>query len=147
MDDVAFANEDRWPSAMMTVFVMMMLLEPLFMVLEWRRLMIEVSFHGWTMAALIESEYPDHADREHSIEPALIAIDEQGSQDEVMDQEEYQEDAQIAPYHENLLPVEWQIAVASHPHKQAQQWCCEEQTPQHHVGHILVFRLFMHPHY
>jgi hypothetical protein len=56
MDDVAFAYEDRWHSAMMTLIAMMMLLETPFMVLEWWRLMIEVSFHGWTMAALIESE-------------------------------------------------------------------------------------------
>ena len=119
MDDVAFAYEDRWHSAMMTLIAMMMLLETPFMVLEWGRLMVEISFHGRAIGALIEGKEPDHANREHRIEPTIVPIDEQGCEDEVMDQEEQQEDAQIAPYHENLLPVEWQIAVACRAHKKA----------------------------
>ena len=126
MDDVALTDEDWRHITMRARTAVRMLFETPLMVLKGWWLMVKTSFHRWAAAALIEGEEPDHADREHSIEPALVPIDEQGREDEVMDQKEQEKYAQIAPYHKDLLPVERQVTIACRTYKQAQQWRCEE---------------------
>ena len=50
--------------------------------------MIETMGHRGALLALVESEQSDHTDREQDILPALLTVDEQGCQKEVMDQED-----------------------------------------------------------
>ena len=58
------------------------------------------------LLTLVKGEERYHAQGEHPIEPAFVAIDEQGSQDEVVDKEEEQVDRNMAPDDEYLLSVE-----------------------------------------
>ena len=51
-------------------------------------LMIETMGHRRALLALVESEQSDHTDREQDILPALLTVNEQGRQDEVMNQED-----------------------------------------------------------
>ena len=85
MDDVTLADEDGRHFSMRTGIAVRMLFETPFMMFKGWRLMVKVSFHGWLVGTLIESKEPYHAGREHHIEPALVAKDEQGGKDEVMD--------------------------------------------------------------
>ena len=67
--------------------ILKMFWEILTMLKRWG-LMIETKTHRGTLLALVESEQPDHTDREQGILPTLLTVDEQGRQDEVMDQED-----------------------------------------------------------
>ena len=59
-----------------------------------------------TPAALVEGKETNHAECEQCVEPALVAGDEQWSEDEIMNEEEEQVYSELAPYHEHFLPVE-----------------------------------------
>ena len=84
--------------------------------LKGRGLMIETMGHRGALLALVESEQSYHTDREQDILPALLTVDEQGGQDEIVYQENQQEDSQSPPHHEDLLPVEHHFIVASCAH-------------------------------
>ena len=79
------------------------------------------------------------------IEPALVTEDKQRGEYEVMDDEDEQIYPEMPPYHPDLLPVKSQLAIVDGANIEAQQWRCEEESPQRHVGRILIFRLFLHP--
>ena len=90
---------------------------------------VSETFTTWVAGALltlIKGEEGNHAQGEYAIEPPLVAIDEQRSQYEVMDEEDEQIDYDMSPDDEHFLPVEFQTAVVRCPYIQAQQWCCEE---------------------
>jgi hypothetical protein len=97
------------------------------------------------VAALVEGESPYHTYCQHGIEPALVAEDKQWGEYEVMDYEDEQIYPEMPPYHPYLLPVKSQGAVVDGADIEAHQWRCEEKSPQRHVGHVFVFRLFLHP--
>ena len=66
------------------------------------------------LVELKEREQPNHTKHRQTVEPSLVAIDEKRSQNKVMDKEECQEKRQMAPYHEDFLPIERLIVVAGH---------------------------------
>ncbi len=71
------------------------------------------------LVELEECEQTNHTKHGQTVEPSLVAIDEKRGQNKVMDKEECQEKRQMAPYHENFLPIERLIVVAGHTHIQA----------------------------
>ena len=62
-----------------------------------------------------------------------------------MDGEDEQIYPEMPPKKPHFLPVKSQGAVVDGADIEAQQWRCEEEPSQRHVGRILIFRLFLHP--
>ena len=62
---------------------------------------------------MIDDKTANQAERQQSIKPTLVAINEQGSYQEVVEKEKQQVDGKMTPYNPYFLPVECQFAVAS----------------------------------
>ena len=85
-----------------------------------------LAHHVRTAVALVEGEDAYHAKGQQGVEPSFVTMDEQRSQYEVMNEEEEQEDGQLAPYEEHLLPIELGSRVVHHSDVEGQQGRCEE---------------------
>jgi hypothetical protein len=86
----------------------------------------------------------NHSD-DAEIQGTALLVYQERSKQEVMNEEDDKEDAELFPYHEYFFPLEVKGRVVDGTDIETKHRHCEEHAPQCQISQILMFFLFIHP--